>query len=129
MTVVLNECPYLKAPTVLRIQRLFFNKWLTINSFNKNAAQKFVNFIHTSPLMEIVVNKMNESLEKISNNLYYDQDSKNSLIKYCRFLEIFGYNDQNLIILKSSSVMTVVMSIIEQLYETREDGRADNIEH
>jgi hypothetical protein len=58
MTVLLHECQYLNIDTVLRIQRYFFIKWLTISPFNKNAASKLVNFVHSSPIIEIIMNKI-----------------------------------------------------------------------
>lgn len=78
----------------------------------------------------MILTRIEYWLEQGEKKLYYEAAAKNQLIKLFKYLEIFGFNSQNLLMLmKNTKSMPVIMGTIYSLDSSYEVSRPDNSDH
>jgi hypothetical protein len=125
----LSESVYFDKDVILRMLKLFQNKWLKYDKENPVNAKHFMNFKHTSPIADMITDRINFWLIEEKGDLYYDNRVKFNFMKYLKYLEIFLFNNQNLVMLVKTQIVSNVMDILLKLDESYKPDRADNDDH
>lgn len=119
MENVYAQLEWLGESVALRICDYFMAKWITYPDAEGRNVNKFAQFKHKSPLIYLIMDniaKLREKDARLEKN-----ETKQELKKHFRFLQIFGFNTQNLVIMQKAVSIQLLMDLLLDFQELKRD--------